>query len=172
MTAWYGDQIHQLLKKAQTNATILDIMDISLKQNILTPYTGFLIFRPEENTGYQQEEDDGDGGGDETPTNIEIAKEDSLSEAIELDAYPNPFNETVKLTFVVLATAVPQKITLIIYNYLGQKVEEFLFAGNLIGRQQVIWKAKNGSNSVSSGVYFAVLTGSSWKKTVKLILIR
>jgi len=147
-------------------------MDIRLKQNILTPYTGFLIFRPEENNGYQQDEDDGGGDEGEIPTNIETAEDDSLNEAIEFAAYPNPFNEQVKLSFVVPAILNSQKISLTIFNYLGQKVEELNIAGNLVGRQQITWKAGHGSSSVSSGVYFAVLVGSSWKKTVKLLLIQ
>jgi len=166
-TTWYGDQIHQLLKKPQINATILDIMDISLKQNILTPYTGFLIFRPEENHGYQEEEDDPN-----KRTNVAISEDDTSTEIIEFEAYPNPFNEVVTLNFTVPITKNSAKISLAIYNYLGQKVEEFRIDGNLIGRQQITWNAKHSSNPISSGVYFAVLSGSNWKKTMKLVLIK
>jgi len=171
-TAWYGDQIHQLLKKPQINATILDIMDISLSQNILTPYTGFLIFRPEENQGYQEAEDDASNRDGEWETNIAITQEDTSTEAIEFEAYPNPFNEAVTLNFTAPVTKNPSRIFLKIYNYLGQKVEEFNIDGNLTGPQQITWNAKQNSNAISSGVYFAVLSGSSWKKTMKLVLIK
>jgi hypothetical protein len=171
MTSWYGDQIHQLLKKPQINATILDIMDISLKQNILTPYTGFLIFRPEDNHGYQEAEDDPLNRDGEW-TNIDTARDDTSTAAIEFEAYPNPFNEAVALNFTVPVTKNSSKISLTIYNYLGQKVEEFKIDGNLIGRQQIIWNGKQNSNAISSGVYFAVLSGYNWKKTMKLVLIK
>lgn len=167
VTAWYGDQIHQLLKKPQINATILDIMDISLKQSILTPYTGFLIFRPEENHGYQEEEDDPN-----KYTHVAIAEDDTSTEVIEFEAYPNPFNEVVTLNFTVPVTKNPSKVSLTIYNYLGQKVEDFRIDASLFGRQQITWNAKHSSNPISSGVYFAVLSGSNWKKTMKLVLIK
>jgi len=164
MTSWYGDHLHQLLKQQQTNATISEIMDISLKQNILTPYTGFLIFRPEENNGYQEDEDD----EPDTPTFIDSLEIDSLVQSIEFSAFPNPFNEVVTLDFCVPIDMSAQ-VSLAIYNNLGQKVKDFEITET---SNRITWQANDGNYPVASGMYFAVLSGHHWKRSVKILLLK
>lgn len=168
-TAWYGDQIHTWLQKPQTNATIVDIMDLSLKHNILTPYTGFLIFRPEENQGYHESEDDGNG---DINTRVEVAPMDSLDGDIRLTAYPNPFNAVVVLSFTLPGTVDRSPISLVIFNSLGQQVIDFKSEDSGRRTQSFIWQVNHGAPSVASGIYFAVLAGPNWKRVMKLVLLK
>ncbi|HEX9973272.1 MAG TPA: T9SS type A sorting domain-containing protein, partial [bacterium] len=85
--------------------------------------------------------------------------------------YPNPFNPITTIRYNL-----PQndKVTLKIYNLLGQEVKTFFnLEHQLAGQHQVIWDGCdiNGYPS-TSGVYFAVLSGSNWKRTMKLVLIK
>jgi len=84
--------------------------------------------------------------------------------------YPNPFNPETVLKF-----SLPQdsRVTLKIYNVLGQVVntlvDEFLQAGN----HSVTWDGKNEQGSdVASGVYFYRLKASSYESIMKMTLLR
>jgi len=183
-TAWYSDHIHGLLTQWQTNATVMEIMDLSLAHRILTPYTGFLVFRPGENRGYEPPTigtgNTGDGrysGGPEdgTKTGVDSSKNRQPEDyTIELQAYPNPFNLAVTIRITLPANHDASKIEFGIFNTLGQKVKEFELLPNADTREiRLLWdgKSDNGEEA-SSGLYFAVLTGTNLKKTVKLILVK
>lgn len=165
-TAWFGDHIHELLKQSQNNATIVDIMDLSLQQNILTPYTGFLIFRPDENNGFESDGDDKDFN---PRTDVATTVRDSLSTEIELAAYPNPFNEKITIRFSLGAQRNLSEISLTIFNSLGQKVRKI----ELDNRQRITWRGRDDNfNHVASGVYIAVLTGPNRRQALKLVLMK
>ena len=86
--------------------------------------------------------------------------------------YPNPFNPSTTLRFGVPKES---KVTIVIYNMLGQKVAELadgIFAARYY---EVVW---NGSR-YSSGIYFAVVrmvsTDASQQKVYnvkKLLMIK
>ena len=72
----------------------------------------------------------------------------NLPEAFMLyQNYPNPFNPTTQLKY-----AVPEesKITISVYNVLGQKVAELFNGSKSAGFYNIIWNASN----YPSGVYF------------------
>lgn len=79
--------------------------------------------------------------------------------------FPNPFNPS---TTISLITTKSSKVTVKIYNLLGQLVET-LFNGTLsTGNHSLIWHASNQS----SGVYFCIATSDETVKSIKLILIK
>ncbi|MEE8405339.1 MAG: T9SS type A sorting domain-containing protein [candidate division Zixibacteria bacterium] len=81
--------------------------------------------------------------------------------------YPNPFNPSTDISFA-LPTA--GRVSLIIYNVLGQEVET-LVDGNLdAGNHTVTWEA----SSYSSGVYFYRLIADNDKfvKTNKMMVLK
>lgn len=79
--------------------------------------------------------------------------------------YPNPFNPTTTISFSIPAK---QKVTLTIFNTLGQKistlVEEILPAGN----HSFEWQAE----AMPSGVYVYRFTSDVYTVTKKMILLR
>jgi hypothetical protein len=87
-----------------------------------------------------------------------------------LQAYPNPFNPTIKI-----ALNIPEnkKITLNIYNSKGQLVKS-LFSGRLeTGERNFVWNGKDdGGKNVGSGVYFLKYTTENEDITRKLILLK
>ena len=85
--------------------------------------------------------------------------------------FPNPFNPETILRFAIPAN---EKVNMIIYNILGEKVKTLINAQNMkAGYHAVIWDGTNEFNiQQASGVYFAVLKSVRSVKTRKMILIR
>ncbi len=85
--------------------------------------------------------------------------------------HPNPFNPTTKLNYSISNES---KVTIEIYNSLGQKVAELLNTNQNAGKHFVTWNATN----FSSGTYFArfnaesLSNNDSYNKIVKLLLIK
>jgi hypothetical protein len=69
-------------------------------------------------------------------------------------------------------TAKVSEIELTIFNTLGQKVRDFSLE-SIQERKVLKWDGRDQvGDTVSSGVYFAVLTGADFKKSVKLMLLK
>ena len=86
--------------------------------------------------------------------------------------YPNPFNPTTTIRFSVGGNSLV-RVTLSIYNVLGQKVKTLVDDYRRPGVYSVQWDGCNGAGSlVASGVYFYVLHAESFVKTKKMLLLR
>jgi len=181
--AWYGDHVRGLLRNTQSNATVQEIMDISLEHNILTPYTGLLVFRPGENMGYDPAKTasgsgDKQGGSESDGSNdlpTDVGMEPSIEpegEGLAFTAYPNPFNHRVALAIRLPRNAGRGTAELCIYDLMGRKVVEIEFP-DAADETVVYWDgtAQNGG-PLPSGIYIAVVRGPDFKKAVKLNLIR
>jgi photosystem II stability/assembly factor-like uncharacterized protein len=90
---------------------------------------------------------------------------DYAVENILLENYPNPFSQQTTIEFVLPEQG---KVTLTIYNELGQEVEKLLEAEMSPGSHQVIWNAKN----YDSGMYFCNLTTKNFSQIRKMVLLR
>jgi hypothetical protein len=80
--------------------------------------------------------------------------------------YPNPFNPTTTISYTV-----PNgKVTLDIYNVLGQKVNTLVNSRQVEGSYDVVWDGTNFSGkSVASGIYFYKLKSVAGVKTKKML---
>ena len=79
--------------------------------------------------------------------------------------YPNPFNP---LTTVSFTLPEPGKVSVQVFNALGQKVED-LFEGYLeAGKKQLIWKPSN----LSGGVYLIHIKTPLGSKTTKTLFLK
>ena len=88
-------------------------------------------------------------------------------------AYPNPFNPSTTIRFDVPAAFTQQgNFELAIYNSLGQKVR--VLANKAIsGRNEVSWDGLNAiGQSVSTGIYYAVLNVASQRQSIKLLFLK
>jgi hypothetical protein len=91
--------------------------------------------------------------------------------------YPNPFNPSTTIRYELPVTS---KVTIAIYNVLGQKVRTLVNEIQNAGPQLQVWNSKNDAgNSVASGIYFYRiqthgLSGSSaaFTATKKMVLLR
>tara|TARA_Y100001970_G_scaffold260075_1_gene341764 strand:- start:1357 stop:3189 length:1833 start_codon:yes stop_codon:yes gene_type:complete len=84
--------------------------------------------------------------------------------------YPNPFNPTTQME---IALPVTERISLSIYNLLGQKVVT-LYTGEMkYGYHTMRWNGMDQfGRPVSSGVYFSELRTKSFRKTKKMLLLK
>ncbi len=97
----------------------------------------------------------------ERKTGEEIPNKFSLSQN-----YPNPFNPTTVIEFSISET---QKVTLDVYNALGQKVQTLVNKKLSAGS----YKYSFNASKLSTGVYFyKIKTGNSFAQTKKMLLIK
>ncbi len=85
--------------------------------------------------------------------------------------YPNPFNPTTTIQF---ALAAESRVSLSIYNVLGELVQT-LISGQIrsAGQHQVSWDGRNSVGAqVASGVYLASLQSEREVESRKMLLIR
>jgi len=84
--------------------------------------------------------------------------------------YPNPFNLTTSIRF---SLDKPARVSLKIYNILGQEIIALLDKELSPGIHSIQWDGKNAAGQhVSSGLYFARLTNRNQTKLIKMLLIR
>ncbi len=84
--------------------------------------------------------------------------------------FPNPFNPSTTIRYDIKKAG---KVSLKIYNTLGQEVRTLVNGYRTAGNQTVIWDGKNNQGkSVSSGIYFYRLEAGSFVKTMKMLLVR
>lgn len=83
---------------------------------------------------------------------------------------PNPFNPSTRISFDVPASS---RVTLRVYNFLGQQVRTLVDAHLAPGTHVVEWDAKGPDGQpVASGVYLYRLVSGEFKQTRKMILLR
>jgi len=79
--------------------------------------------------------------------------------------YPNPFNPS---TIIRYALPVEAKVTLKIYDLLGQEVSTLVDGSQEAGYHEIIWSRIR----VGTGVYYYRLTAGPFVQTKKLLLLR
>lgn len=83
---------------------------------------------------------------------------------------PNPFNPETRINFSLIQ---PERVTIEVFNTLGQKVRTLLDEHRLAGNGSVTWDGKDDTGrSVTSGVYFYKLTTGSFTDTKKMVLVK
>lgn len=93
------------------------------------------------------------------------------SAATTLRAYPNPFNPTTTLSFVVPPGA--PRVRVDIYDLRGARVRTLIAGAMPPGPGSVVWNGRDhGGNPVASGVYLARFECRGGIDTAKLVLVR
>jgi hypothetical protein len=88
---------------------------------------------------------------------------DTMIEALQMTAYPNPFNPQVELSFYLDRDG---KVELSIYDVSGKRVEVLRDELMQAGEHRVVWN----SERAASGIYLARLSTQEGTATTKLIL--
>jgi len=73
--------------------------------------------------------------------------------------FPNPFNPSTTIRYGLPVTS---KVSLMIYNILGQQIAEIMNAEQSSGTHEMLWKA-----NVASGMYFYRITAVSIAEPTK-----
>ena len=79
--------------------------------------------------------------------------------------YPNPFNPTTLIRYEIPVAA---RLTVRIYDLVGQQVAELVNTTQAPGRYEVSWDASN----LPSGTYFCRMVAGGFTQTRKLILLK
>jgi len=83
--------------------------------------------------------------------------------------YPNPFNANTLISFALPKAG---KVTLEVFNVLGQKVNTLVNEYMTAGYKIVNWDGRDAQgNNVASGIYFYRLLAEDFKQTKKMLLI-
>jgi hypothetical protein len=156
-------------KLNETPIDTLEVVRLSIDYNLLTDFTALLALEPNDTLHFMNDPFD-----ESTLTTVEDSEDESDSTYIV--AYPNPFNNMVKLQFNLEA---PSIISAAIYNFIGQKIFDVANDESVEGTKIYTWNGRNNFGStVSSGFYIirAIITDQKTKKenvyTHKLILLK
>tara|TARA_B100000941_G_scaffold104355_1_gene72993 strand:- start:144 stop:974 length:831 start_codon:yes stop_codon:yes gene_type:complete len=99
-----------------------------------------------------------------------VNKDHAPSEYALLPAYPNPFNGLVNIPFEV---PYQTNSKIIIFNVIGQKVNEISIEHFGTGKHTIFWNAENElGQDVGSGVYFAQLDIEGARDFQKLVYLK
>jgi len=96
--------------------------------------------------------------------------EKALPSEFGTQSYPNPFNASATIAY---ALPTDGKVTIKIYNILGQKVVTLLDEEKPAGYHTVVWNGKDDQgNSVATGVYFYRVEFGKQTLVKKMALIK
>jgi C1A family cysteine protease len=110
--------------------------------------------------------------GDNPATEVVAATaREGLPETFSLfQNYPNPFNARTRVEFVA---AEKGRVSLEIFNILGQRVKTLVDGIRPAGTYQVVWDGTDdGGFPVASGIYFYRLRGGHRVQTRRMVLLR
>jgi len=104
-------------------------------------------------------------------TSVESDEEPVIPEPIILlNNYPNPFNPETTIQFILAEDA---RVSLTIYNLLGQKVITLTEGQKSAGLHTVVWDGRDESgHDVSSGVYIYSVRVKDMVQVKKMVLMR
>lgn len=91
--------------------------------------------------------------------------EQQITEYYLSQNFPNPFNPSTYITFSI---PTPDRVSINLYNPLGEIVEEILNKEFTAGKHTI----KYSATSLSSGIYYYRITAGSFTKTKKLLLLK
>jgi len=92
-------------------------------------------------------------------------EEESVKEYYLGQNFPNPFNSS---TNIVFSTPKKEKVSLKIYNSLGEEIEEVVNGEFPAGKHTI----KYTTTSLPSGIYYYRITAGSFTQTKKLLLLK
>ena len=108
---------------------------------------------------------------------VSVDEDEFIPTKFSLSAYPNPFNPSTAIRYTIpnatLSEVKGSRVQLIIYDILGNEVEELVNEEKPAGTYEVIWNGDNSlGNKVSSGIYFVRIQANQQSKYLKLMLLK
>jgi hypothetical protein len=152
---WANEKINYLMNLidtyGETKELVAQIVDLSLRFQILTKYTAFYS----------------DPTTDVKPTVLK-SKDYTL-----FQNYPNPFNPTTTIAYSIPLIKGRSHILIKIYNALGQLVRVLVDSEQEPGDYSVVWNGCDAhGKQVASGIYLYTLDVSGSRQIRKMLLIR
>ena len=155
---WAKSKIDNILNLieiyGETDELVNQVIELSLRFQILTPYTAFYS----------------------DPTDPTAVKEDesNLPDKFLLKQnYPNPFNPETVIEYSLPANNSAYHVVIRVYNSLGQLIAVLVDKEQSPGLYKIMWNGKDfyGQNA-ASGIYFCSIQAGSFNQIKKMVLLR
>ena len=103
--------------------------------------------------------------------NVSLSESTSLPDKFMLHHnYPNPFNPLTRIRYYIPENGL---VNIMVYDMLGNKVNQLVNKIQISGYNSVIWDATNNQgNPVSAGVYLYSIEAGNFRQTKKMILLK
>jgi len=104
-------------------------------------------------------------------TPVEDTETEILPESFALEQnFPNPFNPATTIAYTLPERS---RVTVSVYNILGEKVAVLTNSVKAAGRHRVVWDGRNqAGETVGTGVYFYRLETDNWSASRKMLLVK
>ncbi len=97
-------------------------------------------------------------------------KEDIINDFHLYNNYPNPFNSSTQIQYVIKK---PGHVQISIYNPLGKLIKKLVNQYQRAGTNKITWNGKGDNNiSVPSGLYYYKITYGNMSTTKKMIILK
>jgi hypothetical protein len=149
------DNIMELITiYGETDELVDQIIELSLRFQILTPYTAF----------YSDPTDNRLGIGDDHNVPQEFFVQQN---------YPNPFNQETVIRYNLPSDQNYYQVTIKIYDVLGRLILILHYDRQAPGAHKIIWAGRDiYGRSVPSGVYMYTIQAGPYTSTRKMILLK
>jgi Ca-activated chloride channel family protein len=154
---WANEKINYLMNLidtyGETKELVAQIIDLSLRFQILTRYTAFY--------------------SDPKPATDVKAPVQKVTDYTLYQNYPNPFNPETKISYSIPAMKGRSHILIRVYNALGQLVRVLVDKEQEPGEYSVLWDGRDMHNKqAASGIYLYSLEVNGTRQLKKMILLR
>jgi Vault protein inter-alpha-trypsin domain len=123
----------------------LEIVDLAIQNNLLTDFTALLAIEPNESIHFMEDP------FDESGLTIIDDNINNDQDSLNIEIYPNPFNNQVKIKVSVKD---PSVISVSIFNILGQRIIDIVKNEIINDPYSFIWNGRNSfGSSISAGFY-------------------
>ncbi len=163
---WVGNRILAMEKEPETNQSVADIIDLSIRERVLSLYTAFIALEISQGgevcTNCQDESSE--------VTDVEDIQQDT---AFQVEIYPNPFGELVNIKVTYDESTDLDNTQIGIYNSLGQLVRRYN-TGALPqnGLWELQWNGRhNNGRQLSGGIYHFVIQSERQRQSHKLVFL-
>jgi hypothetical protein len=112
-----------------------------------------------------------DGNLYDVPTSIYHRSIERVPAQVKLyQNYPNPFNPITHIRYELSSS---HKVSIHIYNVMGQKIKTFQSQNQNPGYHTVVWDGTNDTGQkVGSGIYYCRISAGSYSATKKMLLLK
>jgi Ca-activated chloride channel family protein len=159
---WGAQKILYLLGLIKQLGEVRELLDqvvaLSIRYGVLTPYTAFLVVEPGQGTVIGVEEE-----------------EESIRDFALLQNFPNPFNPSTTIRYAVpgMRNGELVSVSLVIYDILGQEIRTLVHEMQSSGMYTAVWDGTdNSGRQVSSGMYIYRLTAGSYSNSRRMVLMK
>lgn len=175
-TWWYGNEILEMENSPNSYSIINDIIDKSIDNRILSNYTAFLCLEP----GMMGELDEIDDKNmdnrwttGDTETDMPISAEIQETPVFDVNAYPNPFTDRVKIDVQLPEGVSVNDAQLEIYDLFGKRIKIFnVDEFNGSSEFTLSWDATdNNGNKAPKGTYIFICSTPEGRISKKLVLM-